>query len=52
MKVKKRTEKLKQSETKLEKTLADSERVNKFMVGRELKMLELKQEINELKSKK
>lgn len=49
-KVKERTEKLEASELVLKKTLADSERLNKLMVGRELEMLKLKKEIIEYKN--
>lgn len=50
--VEERTKKLEQSETTLKKTLDDSERLNKLMIGRELTMVDLKKEIAELKSKK
>jgi len=50
----KMTDKLKDSiqntERKIEKRTADLEKTNKFMVGRELKMVELKREIQKLKS--
>ncbi|MFA6322797.1 MAG: cache domain-containing protein [Candidatus Buchananbacteria bacterium] len=48
-KVKERTEKLEKSEMELKKTLAVSERANKLMVGRELEMIKLKKENEELK---
>lgn len=47
-KIKERTSLLTQSEKKLKKTLDNSERVNKLMVGRELKMIELKKQLKEL----
>lgn len=43
--------KLKEVGTELEVRLADMEKMNKLMVDRELKMVELKKEIDELKSK-
>lgn len=51
-KVKERTQKLEQSEMSIKKTLDESERLNKLMVGRELEMIKLKTEIADLKSKK
>lgn len=51
-KVKERTEKLEDSEKILRKTLADSERLNKLMVGRELEMINLKKELSEIKNNK
>jgi transcription initiation factor TFIIIB Brf1 subunit/transcription initiation factor TFIIB len=38
----------KQAEAALQERLAELERVNRLMVGRENKMIKLKQEINEL----
>lgn len=49
--VEERTLELDRSKTELNKTLEESERVNKLMVGRELKMVELKKEIADLKEK-
>ncbi|MDD2758593.1 MAG: hypothetical protein PHD72_04510 [Patescibacteria group bacterium] len=49
-KVKERTEKLAQSEEKLKKLLAESEHANKLMVGRELKMVELKKQLENNKN--
>jgi len=49
--VKKRTEALEQSEIIIKKTLADAERANKLMVGRELEMVKLKKQLSE-KTKK
>lgn len=51
LKVKERTKKLEQTDTNLKKALLESEKMNKLMVGRELDMLKLKQEIKELKKK-
>ena len=51
-KVKERTEALEKSEVESKKTLVESERANKLMVGRELEMVKLKKEIDELKAKK
>lgn len=48
-KVKERTEKLEQSQLELEKSLANSERISRLMTGRELKMIDLKKEIEKLK---
>jgi len=42
-------EKLKKAAAEMKKNLAVSERANKLMVGRELEMIKLKKEINELK---
>jgi C4-dicarboxylate-specific signal transduction histidine kinase len=39
-------------EDKIKKRTSDLEKTNKFMVGRELKMMELKKEIDSLKNKK
>ena len=47
-KVNTRTKKLEESEMNLKKALAESERANKLMVGRELKMMELKKAITNL----
>ena len=51
----KMVEELKQSkenvEGKVEERTAQLEKVNKFMVGRELKMVDLKKEINKLEKK-
>jgi len=47
-KVKDRTEKLEQSETALKAALVESDHINKLLVGRELKMMELKKEISKL----
>ncbi len=48
-KVKEKTKKLELSENSLKKNLIDSEKLNKLMVGRELEMIRLKQEIAALK---
>lgn len=48
-KVQKRTLDLEKSEDNLMKALADSEQLNNLMVGRELKMVELKKELSELR---
>ncbi len=50
-KVKERTKKLEQSETELKKALNDAERLNKLMVGRELDMVKLKEELAKYKNK-
>lgn len=42
--------KQKQVEEKLQERVEETEKLNKLMIGRELKMVELKQEINKLKS--
>ncbi|MFA6410799.1 MAG: hypothetical protein WCW26_04475, partial [Candidatus Buchananbacteria bacterium] len=44
-KVKERTDKLEKSEMELKKALRVAEKTNKLMVGRELKMIELKKEL-------
>ena len=48
-KVAERTKILEESEVKAKKTLAESERLNKLMVGRELEMIELKKELAKYK---
>ena len=49
--VKERTDKLGRSESQLKKALAESQRTNRLMVGRELKMIELKKELYAAKEK-
>jgi len=49
--VKERTETAEKSEAKTKETLQEAEKLNKFMVDRELKMIELKKEIEILKQK-
>ena len=49
--VSERTKDLEKSEETLKKILASSEQLNKYMVGRELKMIELKKQINTLEKK-
>jgi len=51
-KVKERTLELEKSEKKLEEALSVSEKNNKMMIGRELEMIKLKQEISNLKESK
>jgi C4-dicarboxylate-specific signal transduction histidine kinase len=51
-KVRERTEELSKKEIELKNNLSESERTNKLMVGRELEMIKLKKEIEELKSSK
>lgn len=51
-KVKERTKKLEQSEVELKEALVDAERLNKLMVGRELDMVKLKQELAKYKKYK
>lgn len=51
-KVKERTEKLEQSETKVKTALSEAERINKLMIGRELEMIKLKKELSDLKNDK
>jgi len=51
-KVKERTKKLEKSEKELKATLADAERLNKLMVGRELDMVKLKEELAKYKNNK
>ena len=50
-KIKERTKVLEKSEAKLTKALEETKQINKFMVGRELKMVELKKQISSLNSK-
>lgn len=50
--VKERTKELDQKSSELKKTLAESERLNKSMIGRELEMIKLKKEIMALKKNK
>jgi len=47
-KVAERTEMAEKSEAKMKESLQELEKTNKFMVGRELKMIELKKQIKEL----
>jgi HAMP domain-containing protein len=47
-KVKERTEKLEESQGELKKTLEKTERLNKLMVGRELKMVEMKERMEKM----
>ena len=49
-KVAERTQELEQSKANLEKSLQETKEINKFMIGRELKMLELKKEIKRLET--
>jgi methyl-accepting chemotaxis protein len=51
-KVKERTKNLEKSEKELKETLTDAERLNKLMVGRELDMVKLKQELAKYKNHK
>lgn len=51
-KVKDRTKKLEESEKITKKSLELSERANKLMVGRELEMIKLKKEIEQIKNSK
>ena len=48
-KVKERTKKLEKSEKELKEALVDAERLNKLMVGRELDMVKLKEELAKYK---
>ena len=48
--VRERTKSLEQSEADLIRTLSDSEKINKLMVGRELEMINLKKQIIDLKN--
>jgi C4-dicarboxylate-specific signal transduction histidine kinase len=50
-KVREKTEEVEKSKDQLKKTLSESERINKLMVGRELEMIKLKKEIVDLKNK-
>lgn len=50
-KVKERTQELENSEKKLKNTLDLSEKNNKMMIGRELEMIKLKEQIRELEQK-
>ncbi len=50
--VKERTRELEESKKELQEKLRELEAVHKLMVGREIKMVELKKEIGELKGKK
>lgn len=50
-KIKQRTKEIEKKNFILEKALADEERANKLMVGRELEMIKLKKEIMGLKNK-
>ncbi|MFA5022353.1 MAG: hypothetical protein WC508_04715 [Patescibacteria group bacterium] len=49
-KVKERTDKLEKSEAELRKALKTAEKTNKLMVGRELKMIELKKQLGKNKN--
>lgn len=51
-KVRSRTQELEKSRKESEERAEEAERLNKVMVGRELKMIELKEEISQLKKKK
>ncbi len=51
-KVKERTAQLSEAEERLSKSLKDAEKLNKFMVGREMEMIELKKQIAELTAEK
>jgi PAS domain S-box-containing protein len=47
--VKEKEEKVKESNKKLEEKIEEMEKINKLTIGRELKMIELKEEIEKLK---
>jgi nitrate/nitrite-specific signal transduction histidine kinase len=49
--VQERTQKLEESERKLKENLTTSENNNKMMIGRELEMIGLKEQIKELQNK-
>ncbi len=49
--IEERNKKLEESEASLKTALAETERINKLMVGRELKMSEMKKQIEELEAK-
>jgi len=48
-KVKIKTQKLEESESKLKETLSETEKINKIMIGRELEMIKIKNELKEIK---
>jgi methyl-accepting chemotaxis protein len=50
LKVTERTTQLEESKKELENNISELEKTNKLMVGREIKMVELKKEVEELKS--